>query len=151
MDDDLIKNIRSKTKEFQESKDLDKEDALSGSERNEERMEDTKEDDSMKSDDQSKNDSENDGEVIDNKGKMSRDASEMDSEDDATFEKNSNKQPIIQTKPETTDDIPSHVEDSEMDSDDGITTSTKKFDKQSKETSQSETENDGWYKWRKPF
>lgn len=143
MNDEPAKYTSSeKALKFQESKELDKENALSGSERNEERMEDSTEDDSMKSDDESKNVSENDDKLMGNKGKMSRDASEMESED-AISQRNSRKQLAVQANSDTSDDIPSNVEDPVMESDDDVKTSTKKFPKHSKETSQSETETMG--------
>ena len=144
MNDALAKYTSSeKALKFQESKELDKENALSGSERNEERMEDSTEDDSMKSDDESKNvsenASENDDKLMGDKGKMSKDASEMESED-AISERNSGKQSPVKANSDTSDDIPSNVDDPVIELDDGAKTSTKKFRKHSKETSQSETE-----------
>ena len=144
MNDEPAKYTSSeKALKFQESKELDKENALSGSERNEQRMEDSTEDDSMKSDDESKNVSENvsenDDKLMGDKGKMSRDASEMESED-AISHRNSRKQTPVKANWDTSDDIPSNVEDPVIESDDGVKTSTKKFPKHLKETSKSETE-----------
>ena len=95
----------------------DEKGALSGPERNDDRMEDSKEDDSMQSNEQSENE---DKLMDDDQDTISTDDSGMDSEDDTISGKNSRKESEMNVQPKT-ENFSTSADQSEMESDDGMT------------------------------
>ncbi len=121
-DDDLEMNEVSKKslsskKTNKYSMVTDEKGALSGPERNDDRMEDSKEDDSMQSNEQSENE---DKLMDDDQDTISTDDSGMDSEDDTISGKNSRKESEMNVQPKT-ENFSTSADQSEMESDDGMT------------------------------